>query len=98
LGTNRVEIAGVLEAPEPMRMTPAGVPTLRFSLRHQSTQMEAGHPRTVECALRVVVVGPVAEQVRGLAAESELVVTGFLSRASHRNDWPVLHATAVTVI
>ncbi len=98
MGTNRIEIEGVLIAPEPMRMTPAGIPTLRFSLRHESTQVEAGKSRQVGCELRVVAMGTLVETVRGLPEGTTMLVTGFLARASHRNEWPVLHAQAVKVI
>lgn len=98
MGTNRIEIEGVLVALEPMRMTPAGIPTLRFSLRHDSTQVEAGKPRQVGCELRVVAMGPLVEVVQGLQAGTPMLVSGFLTRASHRNEWPVLHAQALRLI
>lgn len=78
---------------EPMRMTPAGVPSIRFTVEHRSTVVEAGHPRQVECRLRVVALGPTAEAASRLATGAAVEIEGFLARASYRSEWPVLHVT-----
>lgn len=62
-------------------------------LRHGSRQVESGHPREVQVCLRVVALGETAHAARRLREGDEVVVKGFLARASHRSDWPVLHAT-----
>ena len=96
--SNRVDLSGRIETIDPMRMTPAGVPSRRVTLAHESEQSEAGRPRRAECRLRVVALGPAAEQLGGCVAGESVAVAGFLSRASYRSEWPVLHATQVKVI
>lgn len=83
---------------EPMRMTPAGVPSIRFTVEHRSTVEEAGHPRQVECRLRVAALGPMAEAASRVAPGSVVEIEGFLTRASYRSEWPVLHVTQLRTI
>ena len=90
---NRIEFSGLVADVEPMRMTPAGVPTRRFTVTHESEQMEAGLPRRVTCSLRVVALGEVALAASRLEPGTPVELSGFLARASHRSEWPVLHAT-----
>jgi primosomal replication protein N len=90
---NRVVLSGQVAAVEPVRFSPAGVPSVRFTLQHASRQVESGHPRDVQVSLRVVAVGDTADAARRLREGDEVEVQGFLARASHRSEWPVLHAT-----
>jgi primosomal replication protein N len=98
LALNRVEVSGRVEALEPMRMTPAGIPTRRFTIAHESRQLEAGMTRKVECRLRIVAIGEIAEQAGGFQDGLQVEVAGFLAKASYRSEWPVVHATRLTVI
>lgn len=81
---NRVLIAAQLVSLEALRYSPAGVPIVSASARHQSIQLEAGHPRQVTCQLALLVVGESARRFAALAPGVTLELAGFLS-ARHRN-------------
>ncbi len=93
--TNRIEIAGAFETPDPLRMTPAGVPSLKFSVRHTSSQTEGGKVRQVECRLDAVAIGEIAREVVKLTQGTVVNFHGFLARASQRSEWPVLHVLSI---
>ena len=88
---NRIEITGTLEDVEALRVSPAGIPSARFAVRHESIQDEAGIQRAVQVVMRAVAVGPVAEQVGEAPAGSSVQVTGFMARAGRNSEYPVLH-------
>lgn len=89
--TNRVVLEGRVEAVEPMRVSPAGVASVRFTVRHQSTREEASIPRKVEVAMQMVALGAMAEKARTLEIGRQVRVAGFLARASLKSEWPVVH-------
>ena len=88
---NRIEIAGTLQDVEALRVSPAGIPSAKFAVRHESIQDEAGIQRAVQVVMRAVAVGPVAEQVSEATAGSPVQVTGFMARAGRNSEYPVLH-------
>lgn len=94
---NRIEIAGTLEDVEALRVSPAGIPSVRFAVRHESIQDEAGIQRAVQVTMRSVAVGPVAEQVSNTPAGSQVQVTGFMARAGRNSEFPVLHIQTLKV-
>lgn len=98
MGINRVAFSGRIETLDALRVSPVGVPSVRLDVVHESTQTEAGHPRKIECRMRVVVVGQQARTVAALTAGTEVEIAGFLARASLKSEWPVLHATEINVI
>ena len=81
-----------------MQMTPAGLPTRRFTVAHESQQPEAGLARRVECRMRVVAMGAAAQAASALKEGDAVVIEGFLAKASYRSEWPVLHAAQLKVI
>jgi primosomal replication protein N len=96
--TNRVVLEGRVEAVEAMRVSPAGVASVRFMVQHQSTREEASIPRKVEVAMRMVALGAMAEKARTLEVGRQVKVTGFLARASMKSEWPVIHVEELQVI
>lgn len=94
---NSVVLEARIEAVEPMRVSPAGVPSVRFTVSHRSVQPEAGVPRQVELALTAVAIGPLAETVGGVGTGATVELVGFLARASTRSQWPVLHVNELKV-
>ncbi len=64
-----------------MRYTPAGLPALDLSLKHESEVTEAGHPRKVSLEVRAVGIGAVAEQIGRLAVGDTAGFAGFLGSA-----------------
>ncbi len=94
---NRIELSGVLEDVEALRVSPAGIPSARFAVRHESIQDEAGIERTVQIVMRAVAVGPLAERVTRLPAGTPVTVNGFLARAGRNSEYPVLHIQTLQV-
>lgn len=88
MAANRVSLAAVLVSSQGLRYTPAGVPILAASARHESEQSEAGRPRRVEFPLELVVVGDEAQRFAAIEPGTGLQLAGFLA-ARHRNS-PVL--------
>ena len=95
---NRVALTGTIEDIDVRRVSPAGVPSMRFTLRHMSSQTSAGHPMKVEFIFRVAVIGALADKAATLAAGREVRVEGFLAQSSSRSHWPALHATDLELL
>ncbi len=66
-----------------LRYTPAGLPALDFSLRHESQVTQDGQPRRVSVEIRARAIGEVTRTVSALELGSEHGFAGFL--ASQRN-------------
>jgi len=77
-----------------LRYTPAGLPALDLSLRHESTVSEDGQPRKVSMEIRAVGIGGVTQPLATMALGSEALFHGFLTGA--RNGRGLLfHITSV---
>ena len=76
---------------ETLRHTPAGVPVLVLTLRHESNQLEAGIRRHVGFELEAMALGEVAQRLECLEAGSAVQVTGFLAARSKLSTRVVLH-------
>ena len=66
-----------------LRYTPAGLPALDFSLRHESQVTQDGQPRKVSVEIRARAIGEITRSVSALELGSEHGFAGFL--ASQRN-------------
>lgn len=66
-----------------LRYTPAGLPALDFSLRHESQVTQDGQPRKVSVEIRARAIGEITRTVNALELGSEHGFAGFL--ASQRN-------------
>lgn len=66
-----------------MRYTPAGLPALDMSLKHESQLTEAGHPRKVSVEIRAVAIGEITRQLERLEIGAERGFAGFIG--SQRN-------------
>ena len=98
---NRLVISGVLGKSPETRYSPAGIPITRFTLRHESTQQEAGMQRQVICNIGVIVSGSeLLESTRSLQSGQQLKVSGFLSRANNRQgeNRLILHAEQIELL
>ncbi|MBB5203769.1 primosomal replication protein N [Inhella inkyongensis] len=78
-----------------LRYTPAGLPALDLTLEHRGNAVEAGKPRQVELQIRAVAIGPLAQQLQAVPAESLALWSGFLAPARNGKG-VVMHITAVT--
>jgi primosomal replication protein N len=76
-----------------MRYTPAGLPALDLVLRHESQQLEAGHPRKVSMEMRAVVIGEIAQRAAALPVGGEARFDGFVA-AQRNGRGVVFHVTA----
>jgi primosomal replication protein N len=90
---NSVLLTGTVLEMDALRHTPAGVPLLHFSLRHASSQIEAGHARQVECEIPAMALGELARRLAARQPGERVFVTGFLASRSQRSAQLVLHAT-----
>lgn len=89
---NRVVLHARLVQRGVMRYTPAGLPALDSSLAHESTVMQAGHPRKVSLEMRAVAIGAVAEKMARLATGDVAGFAGFLG-PGRNGKGVVLHIT-----
>lgn len=94
--SNRVLLSGTLGELDALRHTPAGVALLSFSVRHASSQIEAGFPRQVECNVPAVAFGDLATRLSQRRPGDRVALAGFLASRSQRSTQLVLHATEVT--
>ncbi|MEN8170050.1 MAG: primosomal replication protein N [Pseudomonadota bacterium] len=95
---NRLIIVGILGNTPETRYSPAGIPITRFTLRHESTQQEAGMQRQAICNIGVIASGSeLMEASRSLQSGQQLRVSGFLSRANNRQgeNRLILHAEQI---
>ncbi|MBM3345643.1 MAG: primosomal replication protein N [Betaproteobacteria bacterium] len=92
---NRVEIAGKLLQLEPLRHTPGGVAVVKFTLGHESTQVEAEAPRKVGCEIDGVAFDREARLLATASLGMQLSIRGFLDRKSRNSRQLVLHATQI---
>ena len=92
---NRVELVGVLTERKALRYTPAGVPVSECVIGHRSEQVEAGHPRQVECELPAVALGDNAKWLQAATPGIEVKVTGFLAQRSQRSRQLRLHINTI---
>ena len=96
---NRVVLDAVLAERGNLRYTAAGIPALECSLRHASTQPEAGSQRRVECDLAAITFGDLAQSLARVPNGSALRCKGFLARryrtgltlALHINEFELLN-------
>lgn len=89
---NRVVLTAQVVERRAMRYTPAGLPALDLSLKHESEVSEAGKPRKISVEIRAVGIGSVAQKMATLAVGTTAGFAGFLG--SQRNGKGVLfHVT-----
>ena len=91
--TNRLTFDALLTERGALRYTPAGIPAIECSLRHQSVQAEAGGERKVECELFAVAFGDVARELAGRPVGSAMKCEGFLARRYRTGITVALHIT-----
>jgi primosomal replication protein N len=91
-------LTGTLVECKALRFTPAGVPVIECAIHHESEQVEASHPRRVECVIRAVALGEMTKWIEKTALGSKLRVKGFLASGS-KNGGPLrLHMTQIEFI
>lgn len=83
---NRSVLSGVIRTLDETRVSPAGMPLQTLVLEHRSVQPEADGIREARVNIVVRLAGPVVGQAVGLRPGDRVVVTGYLCRASYRDE------------
>lgn len=81
-----------------MRYTPAGIPVLEFSLRHESIQRESNVERKVFLEMDCVVVGNQAQLLATVKPGDEVKVSGFLAARGLKRRTPILHVNTIEFV
>lgn len=96
---NTITLSGIILEISDIRLTPAGIPHQKFLLEHRSRQVEANHPREVQCRLPVEMRGDLVRRVQSLVRVGERVIaTGFIDRSGYKDEAAtrfVLHAQTI---
>lgn len=82
--TNQFDLQATLVSRSTLRYTPAGVPVCEMELKHESVQIEASKPRTVQCVIDAIALGTVAVSLNKLELGSEMIWSGFIALRSHK--------------
>ena len=91
---NRLVLSAALVERKAPRYTPAGLPALDLSVKHESTVSEDGQARQVSFEMKAVAIGAVTKQLAPLEMGSSLLLGGFIT--STRNGKGLLfHITSV---
>lgn len=91
---NRLVLTATLVERKAPRYTPAGLPALDLSVKHESTVSEDGQARQVSFEMKAVAIGAVTRQLALLEMGSALMLGGFIT--STRNGKGLLfHITSV---
>ena len=75
---NRLVLTALLVERGVMRYTPAGLPALDLSLKHESEVTQDGQPRKVSLEIRARAIGAITQRVAGLDIGSTHGFAGFL--------------------
>jgi len=78
---NRLVLSAQLVERGALRYTPAGLPVLDLSLKHESEVSEDGQPRKVSLEMRALAIGGITQVVAALTLGSLASYGGFLAAA-----------------
>ena len=94
---NRLVLAATLVQRAAVRYTPAGLPALDLSVKHDSEVSEDNQPRKVSMEMKAVAIGAITQALLPLELGSTGLFAGFLT--STRNGRGLLfHITSVELI
>ena len=80
---NRLVLTAQLVERGALRYTPAGLPALDLSLKHESSVTQDGHPRQVSVEIKARAIGEITQRMAGVEMGSTHGFAGFLG--SQRN-------------
>jgi primosomal replication protein N len=78
---NRLVLSAQVVERGALRYTPAGLPALYLSLKHESEVSEDGHPRKLQLELKAVGIGAITKALGAMALGSNGQFAGFLATA-----------------
>ena len=95
MNRNQFVLDGEIIALDTLRHTPAGIPSISLTLRHESQQEEAGKPATAQFDMNAVAFGEIAAEISKAGARTgqRISVKGFMNRKNRFSEFPVLHIT-----
>jgi primosomal replication protein N len=93
LNRNQFVIDAEIISSDTLRHTPAGIPALAVTLRHESQQVEAGKPATVQFQMPAMAYGVVAMELAEVHPGERVTFKGFMNRKNRFSDAPILHIT-----
>ena len=91
---NRLILAAELVERGATRYTPAGLPALDLSLKHESEVVEDKQPRKLHLTMRAVAIGEITRSVAALALGQSATFAGFIAPSRNARGL-VFHVTAV---
>ena len=80
---NRLVLTAQLVERAALRYTPAGLPAVDLSLKHESSVMQDGQPRQVSVEVKARAIGEITQRIARLELGSTHGFAGFLG--SQRN-------------
>jgi primosomal replication protein N len=89
---NRLVLSAQLVERKALRYTPAGLPALDMSLKHESTLTHEGQPRKVSMEIKARAIGEITQRLMRLELGSEHGFAGFLA-AQRNGRGTVFHVT-----
>ncbi len=78
---NRLVLSATLAQRAALRYTPAGLPALDLSLKHESEVSEDGQPRKVSMEMKAVAIGAVTKGLLAAELGSMGLYGGFITSA-----------------
>jgi len=90
---NRFELVGEIVERQAIRLTPAGLAVVTFSLVHRSSQIEAGATRELSMEVQAVGIGAIAERLQALELGRLFRFTGFIANKTRSIRSLIFHIT-----
>ena len=91
---NRLTLSATLVERAALRYTPAGVPALDLSFKHESEVSEDGQPRKVSMEIKAVAIGAITNVLLTLELGTACLCGGFLTSARNKRGL-LFHITSV---
>jgi len=91
---NRLVLQATLVERGALRYTPAGMPALDCSLKHESQLTEAGQLRRAMLEIKAVAIGEPSASLQAMALGQQASFAGFLT-AQRNGRGIVFHVTAI---
>jgi primosomal replication protein N len=91
---NRLLLQATLVERGALRYTPAGLPALDCSLKHESQATEAGSTRRASLEIKAIAIGEISRTLQAMTLGQEAGFAGFLT-AQRNGRGIVFHLTAI---
>jgi primosomal replication protein N len=91
---NRLVLAATLVERAALRYTPAGLPALDLSLKHESEVSEDGQPRQVSMEMKAVGIGSITQPLLAQELGTAALYAGFVTATRNKRGL-LFHVTSV---